>query len=70
MEQLAPVTEKFGVVGEVRGKGLMIGIELVGPDGRTPNPAAASRAIEHAGRPACSSARAASTATACAWPRR
>ena len=50
MEQLAPVTEKFGVVGEVRGKGLMIGIELVGPDGRTPNPAAASRAIEHARR--------------------
>ena len=46
MDQLAPLAEKFGVVGEVRGKGLMIGIELVGPDGREPNPAAASRAIE------------------------
>src|SRR3954468_17479923 len=50
MDQLAPLTEKFGVVGEVRGKGLMIGIELVGPDGRAPNPAAATRAIEHARR--------------------
>ena len=46
MDRLAPLAEKFGVVGEVRGKGLMIGIELVGPDGREPNPAAASRAIE------------------------
>jgi 4-aminobutyrate aminotransferase len=48
MQHLVPLTEKFGVVGEVRGKGLMIGIELVGVDGRTPSPAAASRAIEHA----------------------
>jgi 4-aminobutyrate aminotransferase len=48
MEHLAPVTDKFGVVGEVRGKGLMIGIELVAADGRTPNPDAATRAIEHA----------------------
>jgi 4-aminobutyrate aminotransferase len=46
MDRLAPLAEKFGVVGEVRGKGLMIGIELVGPDGREPDPAAASRAIE------------------------
>jgi len=48
MDQLTPMVDKFGVVGEVRGKGLMIGIELVGADGRTPNPAAATRAIEHA----------------------
>jgi 4-aminobutyrate aminotransferase len=48
MDQLAPVTDKFGVVGEVRGKGLMIGIELVGADGRSPNPVAATRSIEHA----------------------
>ena len=47
---LDPLTEKFGVVGEVRGRGLMIGIELVEADGRTPNPAAASRALEHARR--------------------
>jgi 4-aminobutyrate aminotransferase len=46
MDRLAPLAEKFVVVGEVRGKGLMIGIELVGPDGREPDPAAASRAIE------------------------
>ncbi len=48
MQHLVPLSDKFDVVGEVRGKGLMIGIELVGVDGRTPNPAAASRAIEHA----------------------
>jgi 4-aminobutyrate aminotransferase len=48
MDALVPLVDKFDVVGEVRGKGLMIGIELVGPDGRTPNPAAATRAIEHA----------------------
>jgi 4-aminobutyrate aminotransferase len=47
---LDPLTEKFGVVGEVRGRGLMIGIELVEADGRTPNPGAASRALEHARR--------------------
>ncbi|MEV4316983.1 aspartate aminotransferase family protein [Actinocrispum sp. NPDC049592] len=34
------------VVSDVRGKGLMIGIELVGPDGRTPSPAAAARFME------------------------
>jgi 4-aminobutyrate aminotransferase len=50
LERLRPAEEKHAVVGEVRGKGLMIGIELVGPDGRTPNPAAASRALEHARR--------------------
>ena len=48
MQHLVPLAEKFDVVGEVRGKGLMIGIELVGVDGHRPNPAAASRAIEHA----------------------
>jgi 4-aminobutyrate aminotransferase len=48
MDQLAPLADKFGVVGEVRGKGLMIGIELVAADGRTPNADAATRAIEHA----------------------
>jgi 4-aminobutyrate aminotransferase len=34
------------VVGDVRGKGLMIGVELVEPGGNTPSPAAASRALE------------------------
>ncbi|MBK9179817.1 MAG: aspartate aminotransferase family protein [Acidimicrobiales bacterium] len=45
-DALAPLAETLSVVAEVRAKGLMIGIELVGPDGRTPDPAAASRALE------------------------
>ncbi len=48
LAHLEPLVEKFGVIGEVRGRGLMIGIELVEPDGKTPNPTAASRALEHA----------------------
>ena len=46
MEQLQPAADEFAVVGEVRGKGLMIGIELVGVDGYTPNPAAATHVLE------------------------
>lgn len=46
MEHLAPLADKLGMVAEVRGKGLMIGIELVGDDGRAPAPAAASRVLE------------------------
>jgi 4-aminobutyrate aminotransferase len=46
MERLAPAADKFGVVGEVRGRGLMIGIELVAPDRITPDADAASLAIE------------------------
>lgn len=34
------------VVGEIRGKGLMLGVELVGPDGREPAPAAATAVLE------------------------
>ena len=34
------------VVGEVRGRGLMVAIELVGPGGRDPDPAAAGAALE------------------------
>jgi 4-aminobutyrate aminotransferase len=48
LDQLRPLADKFDVVGEVRGRGLMIGIELVGPDGITPNVAAANRALEAA----------------------
>ena len=43
---LAPLAVKLDVVGEVRGRGLMIGVELVGADGRTPAPAAAGRVLE------------------------
>jgi 4-aminobutyrate aminotransferase len=43
---LRDVSAENPVVGDVRGKGLMVGIELVGPDGRTPSPAAAARLLE------------------------
>jgi 4-aminobutyrate aminotransferase len=33
-------------IGEIRGRGLMIGVELVGPDGRTPAPDLANQALE------------------------
>ncbi|QTX05344.1 aminotransferase class III-fold pyridoxal phosphate-dependent enzyme [Agromyces archimandritae] len=40
--------ERFPVVGEVRGKGAMWGIELVEPGTKTPNPGALKRVIAHA----------------------
>jgi 4-aminobutyrate aminotransferase len=43
---LRDVSAENPVVGDVRGKGLMVGIEMVGPDGRTPSPAAAARLLE------------------------
>jgi 4-aminobutyrate aminotransferase len=43
---LEPLGTRLGVVGEVRGRGLMIGVELVGADGHTPAPVAAGRALE------------------------
>jgi len=45
MQELVPLTEELAVIGEVRGKGLMIGIELVGPDGE-PAPEKAAAALE------------------------
>ncbi|MCU4185825.1 aspartate aminotransferase family protein [Acidiferrimicrobium sp. IK] len=53
MDHLAPLVDKFPIVGEVRGKGLMIGIELVeaGSDGATPGrpaPAKAGAVLEAA----------------------
>ncbi|MEA2507794.1 MAG: 4-aminobutyrate aminotransferase [Actinomycetota bacterium] len=48
MTALRDATADSEVVAEVRGKGLMIGIELVKPGGITPNPAAAGRALEEA----------------------
>jgi 4-aminobutyrate aminotransferase len=38
--------EKLPLVGELRGRGLMIGLELVGRDGFEPNAAAAARVLE------------------------
>ena len=71
LDGLAPLADKLDVVGEVRGRGLMLGVELVGSDGRTPAPAAASRRARAVPAAAgCWSARAACTATACASRRR
>ena len=47
---LDPLVDRHPVVGEVRGRGLMIGVELVTGDGRTPNAPAAGRALELARR--------------------
>jgi len=46
MTGLQRAAETCPVVGEVRGKGLMIGVELVEPGGREPSPSAAARALE------------------------
>ncbi len=43
---LRSVAAKHPVVGDVRGKGLMVGIELVERGGMTPSPAAAVRVLE------------------------
>lgn len=45
--RLDPMADRYGVVGEVRGKGLMIGIELVSNSvTKRPSPEAASRVLE------------------------
>jgi 4-aminobutyrate aminotransferase len=46
VEHLAPLQDKLSVVGEVRGRGLMIAVEMVRPGGRIPDPAAAAAALE------------------------
>jgi 4-aminobutyrate aminotransferase len=45
---LEDLGDRVGIVGEVRGKGLMIGVELVEPGTKTPNAAAASQIMERA----------------------
>ena len=45
MQNLVPLADELEVIGELRGKGLMIGVELVGPDGE-PVPEKASAALE------------------------
>ena len=47
MAQLRELQDEFPVIGEVRGLGLMIGVELVKPD-RAPNPDAVKRVIQRA----------------------
>jgi 4-aminobutyrate aminotransferase len=46
LDQLAPLAGKLAVVGEVRGKGLMVAVELVEPGGTRPSPQAAAAALE------------------------
>jgi 4-aminobutyrate aminotransferase len=46
MAGLREVAERHPVVGDVRGKGLMVGIELVEPGGTTPSPALATAVLE------------------------
>jgi 4-aminobutyrate aminotransferase len=48
--QLKARTEGFAVVGEVRGKGLMVGVELVQPGTLAPNPSAAQFVLEECRR--------------------
>ncbi|PXY27634.1 aspartate aminotransferase family protein [Prauserella muralis] len=43
---LRDIGDAHGVVGDVRGKGLMIGVELVEPGGTTPSPHAATTVLE------------------------
>lgn len=50
MGALAPLAGKFATVGEVRGKGLMMGIELVEPGTTTPAPALAAAVLDGARR--------------------
>jgi 4-aminobutyrate aminotransferase len=47
MQSLVPLSEELEVIGEVRGKGLMIGLELVQGDG-SPSPEAAAAVLEAA----------------------
>jgi len=47
MAQLRELQQEFPVIGEVRGLGLMIGVELVKPD-RAPNPEAVKRVVKRA----------------------
>ena len=46
MDRLHLLAEKLAVVGEVRGRGLMIAVELVRPGGNDPHPEAASATLE------------------------
>jgi 4-aminobutyrate aminotransferase len=50
MARLAPLAGKIAGIGEVRGRGLMIAIELVVPGGTEPDPAAATAVLEECRR--------------------
>jgi 4-aminobutyrate aminotransferase len=46
LDGLHRLEPQFGIIGQVRGKGLMIGVELVQPGTTTPAPLAAGRVLE------------------------
>lgn len=46
LEGLRRLAERSDIVGDVRGKGLMVGVELVEPGTATPSPLAAGRVLE------------------------
>ncbi len=46
--RLDDLADRSEIIGEVRGKGLMLGVELVEPSGTDPNPAAAKTIMEEA----------------------
>lgn len=48
MDGLLPLTERSPIVGDVRGKGLMIGVEFVYPGGKHPNTQATGAVMEAA----------------------
>jgi 4-aminobutyrate aminotransferase/(S)-3-amino-2-methylpropionate transaminase len=48
LDRIGGWTERYGVVGEVRGKGAMFGVELVKPGTIEPNPAALRTVLTHA----------------------
>ncbi|HET9076857.1 MAG TPA: aspartate aminotransferase family protein [Acidimicrobiales bacterium] len=50
LDRLAPLSDRLGVVGEVRGRGLMVAVELTAPGTRDPLPQAAGAALEETRR--------------------
>jgi 4-aminobutyrate aminotransferase len=50
LDRLVPLADKIPAVGEVRGRGLMIAVELVAPGGKEPDPGAATAVLEECRR--------------------
>jgi 4-aminobutyrate aminotransferase/(S)-3-amino-2-methylpropionate transaminase len=46
-ERLTALADKHGCVGDVRGRGAMMAVEVVGEDGQTPDPARAGAVSAH-----------------------